>query len=44
MAVVKRVKPKKTYFTHLSHAWDDGDRSLLPPNVHLAYDGLRIDC
>jgi phosphoribosyl 1,2-cyclic phosphate phosphodiesterase len=32
-----------TYFTHLSHDYDhDVTESLLPPNLRLAYDGLRI--
>ncbi len=41
--VVKRVKPKRTYFTHMSHKWDWDDQPTLPPGVALAYDGLRIE-
>jgi phosphoribosyl 1,2-cyclic phosphate phosphodiesterase len=43
LAVVERVRPKRTYFTHLSHQWDYELQSALPPGVLLAYDGLRID-
>lgn len=41
--VARRFKPKTTYFTHLSHDYDhDVTEAMLPPNVRLAYDGLRI--
>jgi phosphoribosyl 1,2-cyclic phosphate phosphodiesterase len=43
LEVVRRVKPKKTYFTHMSHQWDYLNPVPLPPGVELAYDGLRID-
>lgn len=43
LAVVERVKPKRTYFTHMSHKWDWDDQPPLPPGVALAYDGLRIE-
>lgn len=42
--VSRKLKVKKTYLTHLSH---DVDYSIqekeLPKDVHLAYDGLKID-
>jgi phosphoribosyl 1,2-cyclic phosphate phosphodiesterase len=41
--VVARLKPKQTYFTHLSHKWDADDLPPLPPGVALAHDGLRIE-
>ena len=42
--VVARVKPKRTFFTHLSHAFDhEKTESILPPGVHLAYDGLSLE-
>lgn len=43
LEVVDRVKPKRTYFTHMSHELEheETDRSL-PPDVRLAYDGLSF--
>lgn len=41
LAVVKEVKPKKTYLTHLSHDFDYA-KTKLPRGVKLAYDGLKI--
>ncbi len=42
--VVERLKPRQTYFTHLSHSFDHGPTgSTLPPQVALAYDGLTLD-
>ncbi|MBO7378629.1 MAG: MBL fold metallo-hydrolase [Bacteroidales bacterium] len=46
LEVVERMKPRQTFFTHLSHdiglhPWAD---ARLPENVHLAYDGLEIEC
>lgn len=42
--VIKTVKPRKAYLTHISH--DLGRHAetapVLPHNVHLAYDGLTI--
>jgi phosphoribosyl 1,2-cyclic phosphate phosphodiesterase len=44
LEVVVWVKPKRTYFTHMSHELDyDEFRSQLPPNVIPAYDGLTIE-
>jgi phosphoribosyl 1,2-cyclic phosphate phosphodiesterase len=43
LAVVERVKPRQTYFTHISHKLEHtGTNHRLPPGVSLAYDGLRI--
>jgi phosphoribosyl 1,2-cyclic phosphate phosphodiesterase len=42
LAVIERVKPKRTYFTHMSHKWDVDHLPPLPPNVEPAFDGLRI--
>ncbi|HRH39599.1 MAG TPA: MBL fold metallo-hydrolase, partial [Flavobacteriales bacterium] len=45
LAVVERVKPKRAYFTHISHLLGKhADVSkLLPPNVELAWDGLVVE-
>ncbi|AFL82249.1 metal-dependent hydrolase, beta-lactamase superfamily I [Aequorivita sublithincola DSM 14238] len=41
---VEKVKPKKTYFTHISHVmgFHKEVEKRLPKNVHLAYDTLTI--
>lgn len=42
---VKKVKPEKTYFTHISHlmGFHEDVEKRLPENVHLAYDTLTIN-
>jgi len=43
LKVVKRIKPKRTYFTHMSHTLEhEATNARLPDGVELAYDGLRI--
>lgn len=41
---VEKVKPEKTYFTHISHlmGFHEDVEKKLPENVHLAYDTLTI--
>lgn len=41
---VEKVKPQKTYFTHISHlmGFHEEVEKKLPKNVHLAYDTLTI--
>lgn len=41
---VKKVKPEKTYFTHISHlmGFHEEVEKKLPKHVHLAYDTLTI--
>jgi phosphoribosyl 1,2-cyclic phosphate phosphodiesterase len=44
LEIIRKVKPKKAYLTHLSHQMglhDEISREL-PENVELAYDGLEI--
>jgi len=42
--VVERLKPRRAFFTHLSHSFDHGPtESTLPPQVALAYDGLALE-
>lgn len=40
----KRIKPQKTYFTHISHLMGKhNDVSVeLPQNIEIAYDGLKL--
>ena len=43
IAFAERIKPRRAFFTHISHDLDQGltDASL-PPNMSLAYDGLQL--
>jgi phosphoribosyl 1,2-cyclic phosphate phosphodiesterase len=44
LGVVERLRPGRTYLTHLSHGFDHGPtESTLPPKVALAYDGLTLE-
>lgn len=42
---VEEVQPKKAYFTHISHklGFHEEVSKMLPENVFLAYDGLKIE-
>jgi phosphoribosyl 1,2-cyclic phosphate phosphodiesterase len=43
LEVVERLGPRKAYFTHISCQLDPARaRERLPPNVELAYDGLKF--
>lgn len=43
LAVVERVRPKQTYFTHIAHGvMHARDQPKLPENVTFAHDGLTI--
>lgn len=41
---IEMLKPQKAYLTHISHmlGFHDEVEKQLPPNVHLAYDNLKI--
>ena len=44
LRIVDKYKPKHTYFTHCTHYFEYNEVSLLlPENVHMAYDGLKIN-
>lgn len=44
LGVVDRLKPRRAYFTHLSHDLDHTETErTLPEGVALAYDGLSLD-
>lgn len=44
LAAAERIRPGRTFFTHLTHDWDhDRDEAQLPSAVRLAYDGLRLE-
>ena len=41
---VNLLKPRRAFFTHLSHDLDHGPTdAILPPGIRLAYDGLQVD-
>ncbi|HPT82395.1 MAG TPA: MBL fold metallo-hydrolase [Limnochordia bacterium] len=45
LELVEELRPKRTYFTHISHLMDHETVSkTLPPGVFLAYDGLTVHC
>lgn len=44
LALIREVKPKEAYLTHMSHSigLHKDVEKLLPPHVHLCYDGLEV--
>ena len=44
LEAIESIDPKTAYLTHLSHdmGLHDDVESMLPPNVHLAYDGMTV--
>jgi phosphoribosyl 1,2-cyclic phosphate phosphodiesterase len=43
IAYVEQLKPKRAFFTHMSHELDHAATELLlPENIRLAYDGLQV--
>jgi phosphoribosyl 1,2-cyclic phosphate phosphodiesterase len=44
LEVVERVKPCRSYFTHIAHELGHEEtNALLPANTKLAYDGLKLE-
>ncbi len=45
LVFIKEIQPKKAYLTHISHklGFHAKVQKLVPENVFLAYDGLRIE-
>jgi phosphoribosyl 1,2-cyclic phosphate phosphodiesterase len=44
VALVEQLKPRRAFFTHISHDLDHAaTEAILPPHIRLAYDGLQID-
>jgi len=40
---VAQLKPRRAFFTHISHGLDhEATNATLPTNVRLAYDGLQL--
>ena len=41
---VEQLKPRRAFFTHISHDLDhEATNAALPPNVRLAHDGLKLE-
>lgn len=44
LRIVERLKPKRTFFTHISHDLPhEATNAVLPENVQLSYDGLKLE-
>jgi phosphoribosyl 1,2-cyclic phosphate phosphodiesterase len=45
MEVANMVQPQQTYFTHISHQLGKNDdvNKMLPPNMELAWDGMKLE-
>lgn len=43
--LIQEIKPEKAYLTHISHLFGTNKEieALLPANVYVAYDGLKIE-
>ena len=44
LEIVEKLRPERAYFTHIGHGLGRcaDVEPALPPNVHLAYDGLKV--
>jgi phosphoribosyl 1,2-cyclic phosphate phosphodiesterase len=44
IAFVEQLKPRRAFFTHMSHDLDHAaTEAILPPHIRLAYDGLQLN-
>lgn len=44
ISFVEQLKPRRAFFTHMSHDLDHAaTEAALPPHIRLAYDGLKIN-
>ena len=44
LKIVERLKPKRTFFTHMSHDLPhEATNAALPENVRLSHDGLKLE-
>jgi len=44
IALVKKIAPKRAFFTHISHDLDhEATNAELPLNMQLAHDGLKLN-
>jgi phosphoribosyl 1,2-cyclic phosphate phosphodiesterase len=42
LEIARRIQPGETYFTHIAHELPQSYESRLPPQTHIAYDGLKL--
>ena len=42
LEVARHVEPRETYLTHIAHELPQTFESKLPPQTHIAYDGLKL--
>ncbi len=43
IALVERLRPRRAFFTHISHGLDhESTNAALPPHIRLAHDGLQV--
>jgi phosphoribosyl 1,2-cyclic phosphate phosphodiesterase len=42
LEIASRVRPGKTYFTHICHELPQSAESELPTGTYIAYDGLKL--
>jgi phosphoribosyl 1,2-cyclic phosphate phosphodiesterase len=44
LAIVERLRPKRTFFTHISHDLPhEATNAKFPPHVRLSHDGLKLE-
>jgi phosphoribosyl 1,2-cyclic phosphate phosphodiesterase len=44
LRIVERIKPKRTFFTHICHDLaHEATNATLPPQVRLSYDGMKLE-
>jgi phosphoribosyl 1,2-cyclic phosphate phosphodiesterase len=44
LRIVERLKPKRAFFTHISHDLPhEATNATLPPHVRLAHDGMKLE-
>ncbi|MBW8747876.1 MAG: MBL fold metallo-hydrolase [Acidobacteria bacterium] len=44
IALVERIKPRRAFFTHISHDLDhDAINAELPPHIRMSHDGMCLD-
>ena len=43
LEVAARVRPHRTYFTHIAHQLAQSAEANLPPHARIAYDGLKLE-
>jgi phosphoribosyl 1,2-cyclic phosphate phosphodiesterase len=44
LKIVEQLKPRRTFFTHISHDLPhQATNAALPENVRLSHDGLKLE-